>query len=147
MLITQKCHYAMHAVFELALRYNKKSGPTKIVEIAKAQAIPPRFLEVILSQLKQGGFVGSQRGSEGGYYLVRPPDKLMVGEVIRFIQGPVLPFEVRKKEITSKEERVFQELWHKVEDAISGVYDAVTFGSLVERWEKTQDAPVLHYSI
>ncbi|HBF35643.1 TPA: Rrf2 family transcriptional regulator [Candidatus Sumerlaeota bacterium] len=147
MLITQKCHYAMRAVFELALQYNQKSGPIKIADIAKAQSIPPRFLEVILSQLKQGGFVGSQRGSEGGYYLVRPPEKLMVGEVIRFIQGPVIPPETKKKETASKEERVFQELWRRVEDAISGVYDSVTFGSLVERWEKTRDVPVLHYSI
>jgi Rrf2 family transcriptional regulator, cysteine metabolism repressor len=146
MLITQKCQYAMRAVLELSLRYTQKSGPTKIADIAKAQTIPSRFLEVILSQLKQGGFIGSQRGSEGGYYLLRAPEELTVGEVIRFVQGPVLPPEPKKKS-ASREERVFQELWRKAEDALSGVYDSVNFQSLVDRWEATQDAPVLHYSI
>ena len=63
MLVSQKCQYALRALFELAKRNGE--GPVKIAAIAKAQAIPPRFLEVILSQLKQGSFVESQRGSEG----------------------------------------------------------------------------------
>ena len=55
MLVTQKNRYALRAIFELAKRLNE--GPVKIAEIAEAQAIPPRFLEVILNQLKKAGFV------------------------------------------------------------------------------------------
>ena len=64
MFVSQKCQYALRAVFELAKQYGK--GPTKILHIAELQAIPVRFLEVILVQLKRGGFVDSQRGKEGG---------------------------------------------------------------------------------
>ncbi len=81
MLVSQKCQYALRAIFELAKRTGQ--GPVKIAEIAEAQAIPVRFLEVILSQLKQGRFAVSQRGSEGGYQLARPPQELTVGEITR----------------------------------------------------------------
>ena len=65
MMLTQKCQYAMRAVFELAKREGR--GPVKINEIAEAQAIPQRFLENILNQLRQGGVVESRRGKEGGW--------------------------------------------------------------------------------
>ena len=67
MLVSQKSQYALRAIFELAKEYGK--GP-KIAHIAEAQAIPVRFLEVILVHLKRGGFVDSQRGKEGGYFLI-----------------------------------------------------------------------------
>ena len=79
MAISQKCQYALRAVFELAKHYGQ--GPVKIADIAKAQAIPLRFLEVILSQLRQGGFAGSRRGNEGGYLLVRSPREFATGHI------------------------------------------------------------------
>ncbi len=59
MAVTQKCQYALRALFELARR--KGEGPVPAGGIADRQAIPKRFLEVILHQLRQGGFVDSQR--------------------------------------------------------------------------------------
>jgi len=86
MKISKRCQYALRAVFELGLR--KTDQPVKIQEIAGAQNIPPRFLEVILNQLRHAGFVDSRRGSEGGYMLAQAPEDLTVGQVIRYIQGP-----------------------------------------------------------
>ena len=57
MSVSLKCQYGLRALFELAKRTG--SGPTRIQEIAEAQAIPPRFLENILNQLRRGGFVES----------------------------------------------------------------------------------------
>ena len=74
MLITKKNQYALRAIFELAKHDGK--GPQKISEIAKAQAIPEKFLEVILNQLKGSGLVDSKRGFYGGYYLIRSPEKI-----------------------------------------------------------------------
>ena len=79
----------MRAVFELAKRDD--SGPVKTATIAAAEVIPVRFLEIILNQLKQAGFVESRRGSDGGYLLQRNPRDLSVGDIIRFIEGPVGP--------------------------------------------------------
>ncbi len=60
MYLTQRNQYALRAIVELAIRVGK--GPVKVSEIAKAQAIPLRFLEVILGQLKGSGLVDAKRG-------------------------------------------------------------------------------------
>ncbi len=91
MLISQKSQYALRATFELARQYDQ--GWVKIAQIAQAQAIPTRFLEIILNQLKQAGFIRSKRGSEGGYILTRSPDQLSVGDVLSFMEGPIGPIE------------------------------------------------------
>lgn len=145
MLVTQKCHYALWAVFHLSLRYDQ--GPVKTADIARARSIPSSFLTVILNQLKQAGLVASQRGGEGGFYLRRPPAKITVGEVIRFIEGPAISRGTLSKKSSAGEEFVFQDLWQKVDDAISGVYDSVTFQDLLERWDKAQSEEALHFSI
>ena len=63
------------------------ASPCKIADIAKRQKIPQKFLELILASLKQGGFVESRRGAEGGYLLARAADAITVGEVLRFVEG------------------------------------------------------------
>ncbi len=88
MQISQKTHYALRALVDLASRYGR--GPQPLGEIAERQEIPTRFLEVIFSQLRQGGFVESRRGSRGGYQLAKTPEALTVGEVVSFtwaVQG------------------------------------------------------------
>ena len=91
MNVSAKCYYALRAIYALA--EHSGTTPVKANEIADRQHIPIKFLEAILSQLKGGGYVTSRRGVEGGYLLARPADKLRVGEVIRFIDGPVAPVE------------------------------------------------------
>ena len=150
MLISQKCQYALRAVFELAKR--KGQGPVKIAEIAKVQAIPPRFLEVILSQLKQGGFVASQRGSEGGYYLVRGPYELPVGEVIGFVQGPVGPVGCVSETAAENScplygDCAFLPMWEKAKKAVSDVYDNTTFRDLIDEEKRRTKGYVPTYAI
>jgi Rrf2 family protein len=136
MIVSQKSLYALRAIFELAKQQG--NGPIKIADIAKAQAIPPRFLEVILNQLKQGGFVESRRGNEGGYMLGQDPANLTVGDIIVFIQGPIGPIECltdrRKEEMCPLHgDCVFKPMWEEVREAIAKVYDKTTFASLVEQ--------------
>lgn len=149
MQITQKCQYALRAVFELAKRTGE--GPVKIADVAEAQAIPPRFLEVILSQLKQGGFVASQRGAEGGYVLVRSADQLTIGEVMRFMQGPMNPVGCILGNSRDKcplfGKCVFLPMWKRAADALSGVYDTTTFQDLVDSHRQKMAPTDFSYSI
>lgn len=87
MKISKKCQYALKAVLELS-RHNP-GEPVKSHDIADSQRISPRFTEIILNELKHGGFVESRRGNEGGYMLVRDPKVLTVREVIEYIQGAI----------------------------------------------------------
>jgi Rrf2 family cysteine metabolism transcriptional repressor len=123
----------------------------KISQIAEAQAIPPRFLEVILSQLKQGEFVASRRGNAGGYYLLRDPAGLTVGEVICFVQGPVAPVECTAqggdKHCPLTEDCIFTTVWDRISKAITDVYDTTTFGDLLEEAERRKAGYTPGYDI
>src|SRR5437763_11550690 len=91
MSVSSKCYYAIRAIYALA--EHGGTEPLKIAEIAERELIPIRFLEVILGQLKGGGFVQSRRGAEGGYRLARAADQLTVGEIMRYVDGPIAPVE------------------------------------------------------
>jgi len=147
--ISQKCQYAIRATFELAKRVGQ--GPVRIADIAEAQAIPARFLEVILNQLKQGGFVMSQRGSKGGYVLVRSPAELAVGDILRFIEGPLGPVVCAmgssRTECPLYGGCVFLPMWERVRSAVSGVYDQTTFQNLVEMEARRAEEVVPSYAI
>src|ERR1700759_2575538 len=89
MNISVKSEYALQAIFDLASQ--RPGEPVKIADIARRQKIPQKFLELILAGLKQGGFVESRRGAEGGYLLAREPEWLTVGELLRFVEGAATP--------------------------------------------------------
>jgi len=91
MKVTKKGEYAMRAMVDLALNYNK--GLRQIQDIVREEVIPERFLEQILLMLKNAGFVESKRGVGGGYFLSRRPDEISLGEVIRAIDGPLSPLD------------------------------------------------------
>src|SRR6202171_5309460 len=105
MNISVKGDYALHAVFDLSSQ--PPGRPVKIADIAKRQKIPQKFLELILASLKQGGFVESRRGAEGGYLLARPADSIKVGEVLGFIEGP----RDQKSRVRRNADSPFRELW------------------------------------
>jgi Rrf2 family protein len=86
MQVNAKVDYALRALAELA---NADPGPMKAEQIARAQGIPPKFLENILLELRHAGIVLSQRGAEGGYRLGRPPNEITLADVIRVVDGPL----------------------------------------------------------
>jgi Rrf2 family transcriptional regulator, cysteine metabolism repressor len=135
MKVTYKGDYSLKAMLSLALHYNK--GVLPIQELAKKGDIPFKFLEQILLTLKKGGFVGSKRGVDGGYFLARPPEAITVGEVIRFIEGPIEPVTCANKDSYEKCKDfpycVFKDIWNQVYIATSLVVDTVTFAELVRR--------------
>jgi Rrf2 family protein len=133
MSVSSKCYYALRAIYALA--EHDSPEPMKIAEIAERQQIPIRFLEVILSQLKGGGFVQSRRGAEGGYRLARAAEHLTVGEVMRYVDGPIAPVDCvsqsRPKVCEFHGECNFYGFWGRVRQAISDVVDHTTFADLV----------------
>jgi Rrf2 family protein len=88
-MISQKAKYALRALVCL-----QKAGPERslmIAEISEREAIPKKFLEQILLELKRVGIVDSRRGRHGGYLLLRSAEKITFGEVLRLIDGPIAP--------------------------------------------------------
>lgn len=141
MNISVKGEYALQAVFDLAALNSQ--DPVKIADIARRQKIPQKFLELILAALKQGGFVESRRGAEGGYLLARPADSITVGEVIRYIEG----VKAQKAPRGRNGDDPFTPLWQRVDSAVSGVIDHMSFAELVRGWKERQTRWVPNWDI
>ncbi|MFP4106407.1 MAG: RrF2 family transcriptional regulator [Phycisphaerae bacterium] len=135
--LSQKCQYALRALFELARR--DATGPVSVSEIAEAQAIPSRFLEVILHDLKRGGFVESRRGARGGYLLTVPAESILVGNIIRFIDGPIAPVrcvaEGDSSDCPFHGNCAFMNMWMRAMQAACEVYDNTSVKDLVMEQE------------
>jgi Rrf2 family protein len=148
MKLSKKCQYALKAVFELAWR--NSGGPVKTYSIAGAQRMSPRFTEIILNELKHGGFVESRRGNAGGYMLARNAADLTVREVIEYIQGPIslVPEAVNGTlDGGFLGNEAFKELWRQVNDAVCDVCDGRSFADLVEFERARRRECVPDYSI
>ncbi|HEY3185462.1 MAG TPA: Rrf2 family transcriptional regulator [Gaiellaceae bacterium] len=125
MRVSAKADYAIRAVVELAAA---GSGPVKGERIAQAQEIPLKFLENIMSDLRQAGIVGSRRGAEGGYWLARPADEINLAQVIRAVEGPLANVRGRRSESVEyhgSAERL-REVWVAVRASLRNVLEIVT---------------------
>lgn len=91
MRLTKRGEYALRAMIDLGIAQEAGRELVQIAEIADYENIPIKFLEAILVELKEAGFLDSKRGKHGGYFLARPMDTIMLGGVIRKIEGPLAP--------------------------------------------------------
>jgi Rrf2 family cysteine metabolism transcriptional repressor len=141
MNVSVKGEYALQAIFDLASQPGRE--PVKIAEIARRQRIPQKFLELILASLKQGGFVESRRGAEGGYLLARRADAITVGDVLRFIEG--------RQEERSRQRRQgdspLADLWERVDRVIDDILDTASFAQLVREWTEKNNRFVPNWEI
>jgi Rrf2 family protein len=135
MRVSQRGLYALKALLHLAEAYDR--GIVKIREIAAAEAVPEKFLESILVALKNARLVVSQRGREGGYRLRRPPAEIVVGDVMRMIDGPLAPFgdavELTRLVRTEPRRAGLFDLFLEVRNAAAAILDHTSLADLVER--------------
>jgi Rrf2 family protein len=135
MKVSHRGLYALKALMHLADSYDR--GLVKIHEIAGEESIPEKFLEGILVNLKNARIVASQRGREGGYRLRRPPGEILVGEVVRIIDGPLAPFgdavELAHRVKTEPRHAGLFDLFLEVRNAAAQILDHTSLEDLVER--------------
>ena len=146
MRVTYRGDYALKAVLDLALNYGK--DVVTIHELAEHIDAPIKFLEQVLLDLKKGGFVESRRGNVGGYLLSRAPGKITVGEVIRFIDGPIEPISCARQGYSKCGDIykcVFRKVWQDVAKATSDIIDNINFEALAFEVNLSKQIP--SYSI
>jgi Rrf2 family protein len=98
-MITNKTKYALKALYRLAV--NGSEAPMLIADIAAAEQIPHKFLELILVELKAHGLLTSRKGRGGGYLLAKPASEISIADVLRISDGPMAPVPCLSK--TSKD--------------------------------------------
>ena len=132
MRISAKADYAVRAAAELAVSVG--GSPRRAEEIANAQGIPLNFLLNILGELKLARIVQSQRGSQGGYRLARPPEEITIAEVIRAVEGPLanvhdaLPEDLEYRGPAEP----LRDVWVAVRASLRSVLESVTLAHLVK---------------
>ena len=91
MRLTKRGEYALRALIDLGIAQEVGRPILRISEIADKENIPIKFLEAILVQLKEAGYLDSKRGIHGGYWLAKPMDTITIGDVVREVDGPLAP--------------------------------------------------------
>ncbi len=112
----------------MAIKQNQFK-PIKIRDIAQAQKISVRFMEIILNELKHGGFIEATRGRDGGYVLSRNAENITIGEIIEYIQGPI---SVLPETDTVNHKDAFTEIWLELNNAIAAICNSKTFAEAAQ---------------
>ena len=132
MRVTAKVDYAVRASMVLA-RAAADGRPVKGEQIGTEQEIPVKYLENILSELRQGGLVRSLRGADGGYWLAKPAEKITIADIIRAVEGPLATVRGERAEQLHYGDGAgsLQDMWVAVRASLRAVLENVTLAQLV----------------
>ena len=136
-MLTNKAKYGLRAMCAL------QGGEGRWMQaraIAARANVPEKFLEAILVELRKAGFVESRRGHMGGHALAKPAEEIMVGDLIRVIDGPLAPVRCASmtayepcSDCSDPEHCAVRELMRETRAALSGVLDHCSLATLTER--------------
>jgi Rrf2 family protein len=130
MKVSAKADYAVRAALELAAA--PEGVQVKAEKIAAAQAIPRKFLDTILQNLRQAGLVESRRGPEGGHHLARPAGEISIADVIRAVDGPLVGVSGRPPESVSYDgpAAALRDTWIAARASLRAVLENVTLADV-----------------
>jgi len=129
MQIPAKADYAIRALLTLAASDDSISAE----HLAEEQGLPAKFLGAILSDLRRGGMVTSQRGPEGGFKLARDPDQIMIADILRVVSGPMAGVRGMRPETLEYggEATHLRDVWVAVGASLREVLEHVTLGQVL----------------
>lgn len=124
-----KSRYGLQFMTGLALKYGH--GPILVATIADAQGLPPKFLRVLLGDLKTAGLVKVQRGPTGGCDLARHPSHITALDVVEALEGRLGASDLPAQAPSSA--RVVNALWGQSVEAARSVLRTATLADLAAR--------------
>jgi Rrf2 family protein len=133
MRVSAKADYAVRAAAELAAA-ERSGAPMKRDQIAANQAIPAKFLEAILLDLKHAGIIKSHRGADGGYALARPSEDISIADVVRAVDGPMATVRGERVESVaySGPATSLRDVWVAVRASLRRVLESTSLADLVD---------------
>lgn len=144
MKLSTKGRYGLRAFIDLAV-YGEE-GPVSLASIAARQEISLNYLEQLMAKLKKARLVESVRGVNGGYCLARPAEEISVGDVLRALEGDLVPVECaaidsgRESHCTGSGTCVSKIVWKRINDSISNAVDSIFIGELVKESKNLKSA-------
>ena len=133
MRLTARTRYGTRALLELALHWGEE--PVLLKDIARRQRIPLPYLEHLVGPLVQAGIVKSTRGTRGGVSLSKPPEDVILSEVVQLFEGSIAPVGCVDSPWTCARSElcVTHDIWDEVKEAVSKLLSSITLRDLVER--------------
>ena len=132
MKLSTKGRYGLKAMLDIAI--NGKNQCVCLKQIAERQSISENYLEQLISRLKKSGLLKSTRGAQGGYTLLKNPEEITVGDILRALEGSLAPVDCvlvnESKTCNDSEGCVTKFIWKKVSDSINDVVDNITLKDL-----------------
>ncbi len=133
MILSTRSRYGLKMMLELALGYGQGSMP--LTKIAEKQSLSPTYLEQLIAPLRKNGLVKGIRGAQGGYVLIKKPEEITVGQIIRILEGPLAPAECLLEddyECVKADNCATRIIWEKISESIDSVIDSITLKDMVE---------------
>ncbi|HZN58595.1 MAG TPA: Rrf2 family transcriptional regulator [Planctomycetota bacterium] len=138
MTLTKRGEYALRALIDLGLMQELGKPVLRVSDLARKEKLPKKFLEQILSQFRKAGYVATKRGPHGGCWLHKPANSIVMGDVIRLIDGPLAPIPCvsqtayKRCSCPDEDHCGLRLLMLDVRTAISGILDRFTLADVVE---------------
>ena len=147
MKLSTKGRYGTRALLDIAL--HQDDSPVQLKVIAQRQQISLHYLEHIIAPLIAAGLLRSARGAYGGVSLGKPPQEIVLSEVIKVLEGSITPVEcVDDPNVCSRADIcVTRDVWTDVKKAMAGVLESVTLQDLVERQKDKHNLESVMYHI
>jgi Rrf2 family protein len=145
-MLSKKAKYAIKALLALADQGGEE--PMRIADLARAEQIPPKFLELILLGLKNQGLLRSRKGKGGGYLLARDPSDIYLGQIVRMFDGPLAPVPcasqtayMRCTDCRNEAVCGVHLAMKEVRDATARILDGTSLQSLLSRAHQVAELP------
>lgn len=135
MKVSTKSRYGVAAMVDIAQQYG--TGPVALRSVAERQQVSEHYLEQLMSNLRNAGFVRSIRGAQGGYVLARDPAAITVGDIVRAMEGPIAPVDCLLADVgknnpycNKSQDCIRRNIWLKMGESISEALDSISLASL-----------------
>jgi Rrf2 family iron-sulfur cluster assembly transcriptional regulator len=133
MRLSTQSRYGVRAIFDIA--YHSEGLETQVKDISRRQQISARYLEQIFQKLKKAGIVRGKRGPSGGYFLIKKPEEITIGEIVQITENGINPVLCRNPEDSSQpcnrlSECVTRIIWSEAGKKLKDYFDSITIKDL-----------------
>lgn len=138
MKLSKRGEYALRSMINLGIAAKMNRSLVRVAELAKAEDLPVKFLEQVMQQLREAGFVESERGKHGGYRLAKAASQIPIGQIVRLVDGPLAPIgcvslsAYEPCNCPDQEHCGLRMLMLDVRNAIAAILDRYTLADVVE---------------
>lgn len=138
MKFSTKGRYGLRALIDLAVHAN--GSHVSVIQIAERQGVSMNYLEQVFSVMRKANIVKSIKGAQGGYVLQKKPEDLLVGDLLRILEGDINLVELEQNETSDSmsilRRCLYQHVWNPMTNRLNELLDSMTLEDLAEEYRQ-----------